>query len=101
MDCDNVGWVKIDQECIGYSGVTGTAGQTTLTNLVRAQCDTADVLHNSAAGVAFCVGYPRADVLGRLYDRAMAWMHTMFSQGGCATGTDAWADDPLFGTAGG
>lgn len=80
VDCDNVGWVKIDQECIGYSGVTRTASQTTLTNLVRAQCDTADVLHNSAAGVAFCVGYPRADVLGQLYDRAMAWMHTMFFQ---------------------
>lgn len=78
VDCDNVGWVKIDSECIGYSGVTRTATQTTLLNLVRGQSDTTDVLHNSAANVAFCVGYPRADLLNQLYDRTMARLHTMF-----------------------
>lgn len=78
VDCDNVGWVKIDKECIGYSGMTRTASQTTLLNLVRGQSDTTDVLHNSGTNVTFCVGYPRADVLNQLYDRSMAWLHTMF-----------------------
>lgn len=72
------GYIKIDQEVMQFAGVSESATQTTLTNLVRGANGTTAAAHDSADNVLFCLAVHRQDLYQQLIFQAIAALHALY-----------------------
>lgn len=72
------GFVKVEDEWIGYSGYTVASSTTTLTNLIRGLNGTTAASHNSSVSVAWGVAAMREDLFFQLSSQVYANLHNLF-----------------------
>lgn len=83
-----VGYVKINEEWIGYSGYTDDGSNTTLTNLVRNLDGTTADTHTSGSDVDFGVAVPTDRLWQQLFNQVGAYLHLLFITDGSSTETE-------------
>lgn len=74
---DQSGWVKIDDEWLGYAGVEKNGLTLTLSNLVRGLDNTTPATHAISSTVHFGICLPRHDLLDLLTHQTLLALHTM------------------------
>jgi len=79
---DDIGYVKVDSEYIGYAGVTRGTSTTTLLNLERALFGSTAAVHNTATTVYWCVAMDDMRLDGLLFDQWRVALHEYFIQDG-------------------
>jgi hypothetical protein len=72
------GFVKVDDEWIGYAGYTVSTSTTTLTNLDRGLNGTAAASHSLGASVPWGVAAMREDLFYQLANQVYANLHNLF-----------------------
>lgn len=77
-DVEDVGYVKIDSEWIGYAGVTRGTTTTTLSNLQRALNGTTAAIHAADASIYFGVYAPSMAMFQLLNDQILVHLHELF-----------------------
>jgi len=82
VDCDEVGFIKINAEYISYAGVARDSATTTLQNLVRAVNGSTAATHNSSSSVYWCVAMDDMRLMKLLYDQWRSALHSFFIQDG-------------------
>jgi hypothetical protein len=85
---DDAGYVRIDNEWIGYSGVTLGVGTLTLLNLERGALDTTAASHDAADTVEWGVVVHRQDLFPILEQQAMVYLHELMLTDGSAKETE-------------
>lgn len=85
LDVAPAGWVKIGAEWLSYAGLTVATATTTLTNLTRAQNNTAAATHDAAASVAWGIGTTARNAYAQLLDQTRAYLHELALQNAAST----------------
>jgi hypothetical protein len=75
---DNAGYIKIDQEWIGYAGKTVAATKTTLLNLTRGLNDTTPASHTNGVSIYFGIAVLRQDLFDQLSNQTIYRLHALF-----------------------
>lgn len=90
VDVDDVGYVKINTEWIGYAGVTRGSATTTLNNLVRGVNGTTAATHQTNDDVFWGVGFDDVRLMKLLHDQWRAYMAAYFLQDGSVHETERY-----------